>query len=263
MLDLTWDYPTRGPLDEPDAEAVLQEINGRDLSRLGGEAAGLLSGYTELRADGSTSCGCWIYSGCFADGVNQTARRKPGSEQSWVAPEWAWAWPLNRRMLYNRASADPDGRPWSERKRYVWWDSEHERWTGEDVPDFKADMAPDYEPAGRSHGRGGTARGRAFRDAGRRARLAVRADRSRRRSPADALRAARVAVPKRAVRSALEPGADPLRARGEPLQSQRRRAGGRGLPVRGHDLPADRAPHGRGDVTHAALPRRAAARDVL
>ena len=88
----------------------------------GDQAAGTktgqpISGYTELKADGSTACGCWIYCGCYADGVNQPARRKPGSEQSWVAPEWGWAWPANRRILYNRASADPDGNPWSERKK--------------------------------------------------------------------------------------------------------------------------------------------------
>lgn len=70
--------------------------------------------------DGSTACGCWLYSGCRAERVNQTARRKPGREQSWVAPDWGWAWPANRRILYNRASADPEGRPWSERKKYVW-----------------------------------------------------------------------------------------------------------------------------------------------
>ena len=108
-----------------------------------------LSGYTSLKDDGSTASGCWIYCGVYADGVNQAARRKPGREQSWVAPEWAWAWPMNRRMLYNRASADPEGRPWSERKRYVWWDPDKGdggEWTGEDVPDFKATMAPDYVP---------------------------------------------------------------------------------------------------------------------
>jgi formate dehydrogenase major subunit len=63
-----------------------------------------------------------------------------------VALEWAWAWPANRRILYNRASADPQGRPWSERKRYVWWDAETRRWTGEDVPDFIADRPPSYCP---------------------------------------------------------------------------------------------------------------------
>jgi formate dehydrogenase major subunit len=63
-----------------------------------------------------------------------------------VAPEWGWAWPANRRILYNRASADPEGNPWSERKRYVWWDAARKEWTGHDVPDFKKTMAPDYEP---------------------------------------------------------------------------------------------------------------------
>jgi formate dehydrogenase major subunit len=142
VLDLTWDYPTEGPHDDPDAEAVLREIGGVDLTT--GET---LPDYLPLKDDGSTACGCWIYAGCYADDTNQVARRKPGSQQSWVAPEWGWAWPMNRRMLYNRASADPEGRPWSERKRYVWWDADEGEWTGEDVPDFKPDKAPDYVPA--------------------------------------------------------------------------------------------------------------------
>jgi formate dehydrogenase major subunit len=140
ILDLTWDYPAHGARQEPDAEKVLEEIGGWD-----GEGKPL-SDYMPLEDDGSTACGCWIYAGCYADGVNQTARRKPGDEQSWVAPEWAWAWPMNRRIIYNRASADPDGRPWSERKRYVWWDESEGRWTGEDVPDFSPDKRPDYVP---------------------------------------------------------------------------------------------------------------------
>jgi formate dehydrogenase major subunit len=140
VAELQWHYPTAGEIAEPSAEAVLREING-----VGPDGAAL-SSYTELRADGSTACGCWIYCGCFADETNQPARRKPGQEQSWVAPEWGWAWPANRRILYNRASADPQGRPWSERKRYVWWDEQEEQWVGEDVPDFQPDKAPDYEP---------------------------------------------------------------------------------------------------------------------
>src|SRR6201994_4672064 len=129
VQDLTWDYPVEGPLAEPSAEAVLAEVNGWDA---GGKP---LSSYTQLKDDGSTACGCWIYCGVRADGVNRAARRKPGSEQSWVAPEWGWAWPLNRRILYNRASADPDGKPWSERKALVWWDADAEKWTGHDVAD--------------------------------------------------------------------------------------------------------------------------------
>ncbi|HXD53572.1 MAG TPA: formate dehydrogenase [Solirubrobacteraceae bacterium] len=140
LLDLTWDYPTEGPHEDPSAEAVLREINGYDAD---GE---LVSGYTDLKGDGSTSCGCWIYSGCFADGVNQTARRTPASEQNWTGGEWAWAWPMNRRILYNRASADPEGRPWSERKALVWWDEEKGEWTGHDTPDFEAEKPPSYRP---------------------------------------------------------------------------------------------------------------------
>jgi formate dehydrogenase major subunit len=141
VLDLTWDYPTEGPHDDPSAEAVLREINGWDAD---GKP---LSTYLDLKDDGTTTCGCWIYCGCFADGVNQPARRKPGQDQSWVAPEWGWAWPLNRRILYNRASADPDGKPWSERKVYVWWDEKQQKWVGHDVPDFAPDKKPSYVPS--------------------------------------------------------------------------------------------------------------------
>jgi formate dehydrogenase major subunit len=140
VLDLRWDYPVYGPQDEPDAEAVLAEVNGWDAD---GKP---LSSFTQLADDGSTSCGCWIYCGSYADGVNQPARRKPGRDQHWVAPEWGWAWPANRRILYNRASADLDGRPWSERKALVWWNSEDGRWVGHDVPDFVADRPPSYRP---------------------------------------------------------------------------------------------------------------------
>jgi formate dehydrogenase major subunit len=141
LLDLTWDYPTHGPHQEPDAEAVLAEINGFKI-----DGRKPVKSFTELKDDGSTACGCWIYSGCRAGGENQTARRKPRREQTWVAPEWGWAWPANRRILYNRASADPEGKPWSERKKYVWWDEQAKEWRGEDVPDFIVDRPPSYRP---------------------------------------------------------------------------------------------------------------------
>jgi formate dehydrogenase major subunit len=135
---LTWSYPLKdGAID---AEGVLREINGWDAK---GKP---LSTYTALKTDGSTTCGCWIYCGVYADGVNHAAQRKPGSEQSWVAPDWGWAWPANRRILYNRASADPQGRPWSERKKFLWWDDGKGEWTGYDVPDFEKNKRPDYDP---------------------------------------------------------------------------------------------------------------------
>jgi formate dehydrogenase major subunit len=141
LLDLTWEYPTHGRIEEPSAEAVIAEINGRRVAD-----REPLSAYTELRDDGSTECGCWIYCGVYADGVNQAARRKPRGEQDWIAAEWAWAWPANRRILYNRASADPDGRPWSERKALVRWDEAQGRWVSPDVPDFEPEKRPDYVP---------------------------------------------------------------------------------------------------------------------
>ena len=139
LQHLTWDYPVDDK-GEPSGEAILQEVNGRYLT--GDKAGQLLPGYLDMQPDGSTSGGCWIYSGVYADGVNQSARRRPGQEQDWVAKEWGWAWPYNRRVLYNRASADPDGKPWSERKAYMQWDGEH--WVGPDNVDFPKDRAPSY-----------------------------------------------------------------------------------------------------------------------
>jgi len=140
VLDLTWDYPEVGDHSEPSAAAILAELNGYLADGT------LLSSFAQLADDGSTSCGSWIHAGCFAGGVNQTARRRPWREQSWVAPEWGWAWPANRRILYNRASADPDGQPWSQAKAYVWWDADAGMWTGHDVPDFELAKPPGYVP---------------------------------------------------------------------------------------------------------------------
>ena len=139
LLDLTWDYPVNEH-DEPDPEAVLAEINGYHGD---GEPN---SSYTQLRADGSTTAGCWIYCGVYADGVNHAASRVPRGGPGRSQAQWGWAWPANRRILYNRASADPDGKPWSERKKWVWWDEEAGRWTGDDIPDFVADRAPGSRP---------------------------------------------------------------------------------------------------------------------
>jgi formate dehydrogenase major subunit len=142
ILNCKWDYTEVGPNADPSAEDVLREINGYNVAS--GEP---VNGFAELKDDGSTASGCWIYSGVYAGGVNMARRREPGdidAEGGWVSPKWAWAWPANRRMLYNRASADPEGNPWSERKKYVWWDAAQEKWTGYDVPDFPVDKPPGY-----------------------------------------------------------------------------------------------------------------------
>ena len=140
---LAWDYP----LDEhgdPTPESVLREINGYHTT--GPNAGELVSGFGELKADGSTACGCWIYSGVYAGGENTSARRVPDGGGGPTHTEWGWAWPADRRILYNRASADPEGKPWSERKRYMEWDETQQRWVGLDVPDFPVDRAPGSRP---------------------------------------------------------------------------------------------------------------------
>lgn len=143
LQDLAWDYRTEGDGDfpEPSADDVLRRINGVDLTT--GE---LLDSYLQLRSDGTTAAGCWIYSGVYAGGVNRARNRTARTEQDETALEWGWAWPANRRVLYNRASADPQGRPWSERKKLVWWDAERGEWTGHDVPDFPKTTPPGFEP---------------------------------------------------------------------------------------------------------------------
>src|SRR5919205_2528224 len=140
---LAWDYRTEGSGDdaEPDPEDVLRRINGVDLT-----TGRTVDSFTDLRADGTTACGCWQYSGIYKDEVNQAARRKPHDQQGPYDPEWGWTWPANRRLLYNRASADLGGRPWSERKKLVWWDADQGEWTGEDIPDFPKDTPPGYVP---------------------------------------------------------------------------------------------------------------------
>ena len=139
LNSLVWDYPVEGSSREPNIEEVLKEINGWTV-----KDRQLVSGFKELQADGSTACGCWIYSGVFpSPGKNLARQRQP---KDLYGHGWGFAWPSDRRILYNRASARPDGRPWSERKKLVWWDPDEKKWTGLDVPDFTPTKPPDYQP---------------------------------------------------------------------------------------------------------------------
>jgi formate dehydrogenase major subunit len=151
LLNLTWDYAYDEPevlpdgstshiANEPDAEKVLKEING---FRLPDKKQ--LASFDELKDDGSTASGCWIYCGVFPEEGRNRAAERVADPTKHVNPNWGFSWPANRRMMYNRASADPDGKPWSDRKKYVWWDEEQQRWTGEDVPDFPATKPPVYK----------------------------------------------------------------------------------------------------------------------
>lgn len=150
LLNLTWGYaydkpvtlpdgtPSRTP-DEPDAEKVLKEINGYTVAN-----RKQLKSYDEVEDDGSTACGCWIYTGVYPEEGRNRARDRNGEIDKHVHPNWGWAWPNNRRMMYNRASADPAGNPWSERKKYMWWDKEQGKWSGLDTPGFEPAKPPDY-----------------------------------------------------------------------------------------------------------------------
>ncbi len=134
-----WDYP-HDEFGDPSAAAVLAEINGTDAH------GNPITSFTELRDDGSTSAGSWIHAGVFAGGVNQAANRTAATTTEWVGLQWGWAWPANRRNMYNRASADLDGNPWSKRKAYIRWDADAGRWVGPDVPDFPVTLAPSSRP---------------------------------------------------------------------------------------------------------------------
>jgi formate dehydrogenase major subunit len=143
IKNLTWDYPTKGERQEPSAEAVLKEMNGytwADRKQVGS--------YKELKDDGSTACGAWIYSGIYPEeNHNQARSRRPdGPDGPGTHLGWGFAWPSNRRTLNNRASADPDGKPWSERKRLVWWDETEQKWQSPDEIDFETSKPPNYEP---------------------------------------------------------------------------------------------------------------------
>jgi formate dehydrogenase major subunit len=137
-------YPLPGSTPvpgEPDAQKVLREINGYRT----GFPSEHLTEYDELKDDGSTTCASWIYCGVFpAPGQNLAALRIPNPPEVRGANlTWGWTWPANRRVLYNRASADPAGRPWSEAKKWIWWDSAQGKWVGNDVPDFPLTKSPD------------------------------------------------------------------------------------------------------------------------
>jgi len=147
ILKATWNYRIAGA---PSPDELAREFNGQALADVPdpkqpgaflARAGEQLPGFAVLQADGTTASGCWIFAGCFTQAGNQMARRDtadPGGLG--VFPAWSWAWPANRRILYNRASCDPAGVPYIASRKLVWWNGQ--KWVGNDVPDFKTDSAP-------------------------------------------------------------------------------------------------------------------------
>ncbi|RMG15775.1 MAG: formate dehydrogenase [Deltaproteobacteria bacterium] len=130
VTEALWDYA--GEELAVDEERVLQEIGGRDLFT--GRPLESTREVTEL-PEGQVACGQWLYAGVYGGGENRTKRRGH-DDGSGTFSKWAWAWPDNVRILYNRASADLEGRPRDSERPYVWWDEERGRWCGVDVPDL-------------------------------------------------------------------------------------------------------------------------------
>ena len=133
LMAMGWPYSN--PVS-PSLSEVAREVNGRDIA-----TGKQLNGFGELKDDGTTSCGCWIYSGSWTEAGNNMARRGQDDPTGLgLFPTWSWSWPANRRILYNRASVDEHGKPWDATRAPLRWDGT--RWSG-DMPDYKADAPPE------------------------------------------------------------------------------------------------------------------------
>jgi formate dehydrogenase major subunit len=148
ILNLTWNY--KDP-NEPEPEELAKELNGyaigavkdpTDATKTLVEPGKQLAGFAQLQDDGSTACACWIYSGCFTEAGNNMARRdNRDRDDTGAFPNWAFSWPANRRILYNRASADINGKAWDPSRKLIEWDGA--KWAGYDVPDIAPTAKPD------------------------------------------------------------------------------------------------------------------------
>jgi formate dehydrogenase major subunit len=147
VLNASFSYTT--PYN-PSLAEIAKEINGKATADITDpktnvtiKAGQQLPSFAWLKDDGTTSSGNWLYCGSWTEAGAMTQRR--GTEDPsglGIYPNWAWSWPLNRRVLYNRASCDINGQPWDATRRQVWWDETKQSWVGNDVPDFKADSPP-------------------------------------------------------------------------------------------------------------------------
>jgi formate dehydrogenase major subunit len=148
ILNLQWPY--KNP-EDPASEEIAREINGsaladvpdpNDPTKLLLEKGKQVVSFAALRDDGTTACGCWIYSGCFNEAGNNMARRdNTDPDDTGLFPKWTFSWPVNRRILYNRASADLNGKAWDPSRKIIEWNGE--KWSGYDVPDIAPTAKPD------------------------------------------------------------------------------------------------------------------------
>jgi formate dehydrogenase major subunit len=148
IANLRWPYADP---EDPKADEIARELNGyaieavydpADPTKVLAEKGKQLAGFAQLRDDGTTSCGCWIYSGCFNENGNNMARRDNSDpDDAGFYSKWAFSWPANRRILYNRASADRNGQPWDPTRKTIAWDGT--KWSGYDVPDIAPTAKPD------------------------------------------------------------------------------------------------------------------------
>ena len=151
---LNWPYLNA---NVPSAAELLREISGKALKdiyaatdpkdlaappKLLAKAGEQVAGFGLLRDDGSTACGNWLYSGCWSQAGNLSARRDNSDPSGLgVFQNWGYSWPANRRILYNRASADKDGKPWDASRQYMSWNGSS--WSGADIPDMRPNASPE------------------------------------------------------------------------------------------------------------------------
>jgi formate dehydrogenase major subunit len=154
ILNLTWDYRKA---NSPTAEELAREFNGKALADVAApkpadpkapllpplaKEGEQLATFAHLQDDGTTASGNWLFCGAFTQAGNMMARRDPADPSGLgLTPGWGFSWPANRRVLYNRASCDPSGKPWDPARKLVWWNGA--KWVGHDVPDFKLDSKPE------------------------------------------------------------------------------------------------------------------------
>jgi formate dehydrogenase major subunit len=149
LTNISWSYSNPA---NPDLGEVLREMNGKALADLKDPkddkktlklAGQQVDGFGQLTADGTTMCGNWLHSGVFTEAGNNAQRRNPADPTGLgMYHNWGFSWPANRRVMYNRASADAAGKPWDPTRAGIQWNEASKKWTG-DVPDLKADARPD------------------------------------------------------------------------------------------------------------------------